>query len=667
MESGKSSVETRESAGRLLPHSCVHCRTPLRISSSRSRPIPRILFPQTSRQAREAYLDGCTIFKELIENYSRQRIWQLIKKHYLDRCDHCRSVRQRFEHVLRSLSRKPFTLTLEACPDARGPEPALLSFAYLDSGNGVQGRRLNAYTYTGDNVEWMLPSIDLEVHSSQTILNVKQWLSNCTCVSSKNGDGPFRPTRIIDLGGEPSSDGFAVKKSEETSVPAYVCLSYCWGDRQSLYCSSRNIDSSGAWNGHISSLPAAFQDTFSIARELGFRYLWIDSLCIVQDDNDDMKREILQMPLIYKNAELTICASSTESCREGFLQSRPDYSEYQIPVKFPDGRGGTVYLDSHKCWLPPATEPLGTRAWAYQERLLSPRLLEYGWRTVRWSCSCCTSYGGHQRLPSLNKDSTAQDGSLNYNLFPTLNPLSVPTFPRSREELFQSWKFIVEEYSTLKLTFADDRLAAIGGVAQELRRLTGIPYLAGLWNYETLPSLLQWRVIAPPSEMHTRPRIDRTPSWSWAGLDNAVSIHCSEEAIPQFRILTASAVGGFGKTAHGSITIHSLARSGRWWCEAGDLRMGTVKSNMRSTKESMDGLVVWPDCADEIVTFVNGAVVALQIDLTFIAVGIANWDRNRVRGLILQKGCSDVHTRVGFFHASLSSVRSWQAFTVEIV
>src|SRR5258708_859300 len=94
----------------------------------------------------------------------------------------------------------------------------------------------------GDNVDSILPSVNLHVHDIQTIRSIKQWLSSCTCVLSGKSDSPFRPTRIIDLGDQSDGDSFVVKKSEEMSHPAYLCLSYCWGGQQTVYCSIRDIN-----------------------------------------------------------------------------------------------------------------------------------------------------------------------------------------------------------------------------------------------------------------------------------------------------------------------------------------------------------------------------------------------------------------------------------------
>lgn len=165
----------------------------------------------------------------------------------------------------------------------------------------------------------------------------------------------------------------------------------------------------------------------------------------------------------------------------------------------PNDRFGTIYLDRVPRIFPSVTEPLVTRAWALQERFLSPRLLEYGWRTLLWSCSCSERYSGYQPLPALNESNGDALPAPSYSLFGYLNPSGIRRIPQRRDEIFDYWVGIVNQYTRCNLTFPDDRLAAIGGVAAEIQERTGVPYLAGLWDYERLPSLLLWRVDSPLS------------------------------------------------------------------------------------------------------------------------------------------------------------------------
>jgi hypothetical protein len=399
--------------------------------------------------------------------------------------------------------------------------------------------------------------------------------------------------------------------------------------------------------------------------------MWIDSLCIIQDDKDDIEREILQMPNIYKNAGVTICASIGESCYDGFLQPRPDFSQIRIPVTLSKQLHGIIYLDQYQFADPPVREVLATRAWALQERLISPRVLEYGWRTVRWTCSCRNGYNGQTSLSIIDTHSGSAGNISEYSLFLYVSPSGLRFLPRSKEELLKGWASLVAEYSQLQLTKREDRLAAIGGIAQELQRMTGVPYLAGLWNYEKLPSLLQWKVISPADELSSRPTRHRAPSWSWAGVDGSVGVHCSEEVVSGFRIIDSHVTGGFGTTAQGSITMEGPTRTGTWWQAVEKLRIGPKHGFTGTVDTWTESFILWPDCADEFTHSFVHTVTTADVQLTFIAIGRVSWNRKLVRGLVLK--INDAHTdyiRVGLFQCpdeGETAIETWRLRTVVII
>lgn len=125
----------------------------------------------------------------------------------------------------------------------------------------------------------------------------------------------FRPSRIVDLGDDPNAQLLTVANTENLLIPAYICLSYSWGGPQRLRFESQRSQN---WTFVTNKLAATFRDAYRIARQLGYRYIWIEALCINQSDKDDVEREILQMPHIYKNAEITICASIEHHPLMGF-------------------------------------------------------------------------------------------------------------------------------------------------------------------------------------------------------------------------------------------------------------------------------------------------------------------------------------------------------------
>jgi hypothetical protein len=169
-----------------------------------------------------------------------------------------------------------------------------------------------------------------------------------------------------------------VVQTEPESFGKWVALSHRWGVGQvfSLTTSNLQLLQTGV---SVSSLSPTFRDAITITRKLGVKYLWIDSLCILQDSVDDWDVEASKIPGIYQNAYVTIAAAATNSCQGGILTGRagvPNSRPCQVPV-YRQGRSGTVTID-----LPldynlknPEINFLKNQAWYFQESQLSRRLL----------------------------------------------------------------------------------------------------------------------------------------------------------------------------------------------------------------------------------------------------------------------------------------------------
>ena len=226
-----------------------------------------------------------------------------------------------------------------------------------------------------------------------------------------------------------------------------------------------------------SSLPLTIQDAITVTRQIGIRYLWVDALCIIQDSAEDKAIEISRMAKIYRQSYVTISAANARSSHEGFLAPKPtprglelpaDEFRFRLPGPSPDGvlGGVTVEYDLWERNISP--EPLDHRAWALQERILSPRILKYGTSTLSWCCKQDV-LGWTSWLRSHQKAS---------------HKIRI----KGDEELFKTtWKSIVVLYSNCQLSFAEDKLLAIAGLAAEVISKSkpgfspGI-YLAGIWE-----------------------------------------------------------------------------------------------------------------------------------------------------------------------------------------
>jgi hypothetical protein len=168
----------------------------------------------------------------------------------------------------------------------------------------------------------------------------------------------------------------------------YITLSHCWGHHQPLR-TTRSTLSQHLNEIPFDGLPQTFKDAVILARNLQIRFLWIDSLCIIQDDEDDWATESVRMGLIYEAAILTIAAASAADSSVGLFRDRERFG-IEIPYLDEDGeeRGTAIAHQYHHDMIKNAikTCPLNSRAWVYQESYFSRRTVHFLDNTLVWSC-----------------------------------------------------------------------------------------------------------------------------------------------------------------------------------------------------------------------------------------------------------------------------------------
>ncbi|KAH6647851.1 heterokaryon incompatibility protein-domain-containing protein [Truncatella angustata] len=305
----------------------------------------------------------------------------------------------------------------------------------------------------------------------------------------------------------------------------YVTLSHRWRSKPFLQLTTSNIDllQQGI---SLEGLPETFQDAIQVTKELGIRYLWIDSLCIVQDDLNDWKREAKRMASIYQNSYCTLAATMSHN-GESFLNQNvngqsPGYA-FDIDKKNP--AAGQFYMV--QVVLPDPRnqirdQELNHRGWVFQERLLSKRLIHFARHQIYWECST---------------EASSQDGNIfskvNFADFlfplPALAKALTPhnSRPVSEAEIDRLWLHIVEHYSECQFTNEQDRLPAIYGLANYLRSFNPRrKYIAGHW-FESIsgriPPTVFWIPASPPGESMRLPG----PSWSWSSFLGGVTFQGS--------------------------------------------------------------------------------------------------------------------------------------------
>ncbi|KAH6702043.1 heterokaryon incompatibility protein-domain-containing protein [Leptodontidium sp. MPI-SDFR-AT-0119] len=246
------------------------------------------------------------------------------------------------------------------------------------------------------------------------------------------------------------------------------------------------------------AMSKTFEDTFTTARHLGFQYIWIDSLCILQGDKEDWQREAALMSSVYAGSSLNIVALDAPSGETGcFFQRDAQTIRGHKLLSCADAKSSdrTLYncMPSGSFFRGPAFE----RAWIFQERLLSPRNLHLGKRELLWEC--------RERLAC-----------------ETLPEISIINKYDEGPKIISRWNGIIREYSTGKLTYATDKLVAISGVARQFAGAYNLEYLAGVWR-EYLEHQLLWFILRRNRQILSERY--RAPSWSWTPVDGAVSSH----------------------------------------------------------------------------------------------------------------------------------------------
>ncbi|KAK0739487.1 hypothetical protein B0T21DRAFT_143074 [Apiosordaria backusii] len=279
------------------------------------------------------------------------------------------------------------------------------------------------------------------------------------------------------------------------------------------------------------------QDAATICQRIGIHYLWIDALCIIQDDPNDKSIEISKMPSIYGGATVTIVAARSPSAADGFLGERlPGLKEAAVvPYRCLDGELGFITLTRIGNGFEPA-EPIDERGWTLQERLLSCRIIEFGSRQTRWICPETRSSGfSNEGLTDgwsrdVNYSNKRRTEGLDLDLIRAAKS-TIDFYGRPRNSQFKEylkamehWEKICESFTERALTVSSDRAVGISGIAQLFAEFSGDQYIAGLWK-SCFHSGLLWKIERSYIDPKTQPRPTtyQGPSWSWLSVNGPVS------------------------------------------------------------------------------------------------------------------------------------------------
>jgi len=384
--------------------------------------------------------------------------------------------------------------------------------------------------------------VPAEADITACMTRAKGWLTAClrNHEACREPEIATLPTRVLDVGTDSDSTIRLHQSHGESGF--WVALTHRWGNSQIITTRTSNIDA------HIegllfAALPKTFQDAIIITRQLGMRYLWIDSLCIIQDSQDDWIHESAKMGNIYKNAVVTIAAGHPNSQDGGIFAERTSIrhdKRFKEPVQVychaPSlGETKCLYVREPLQRLDDIVDtkhfnPLQKRGWVLQETVLSRRTIHWTQEQMIWVCR------KHAEIESA--DVQIATGVHAYEWVNGKTAFLPPVVGMSKDAnsaLYNTWLGFVVDFCARQITYINDIFPALSALAQEMHSLTGDVYMAGLWKEDVHRGLLWSRAREFKLEIDSY----RAPSWSWAsGYYNEVG----EGESPYFYIIPSKQV-----------------------------------------------------------------------------------------------------------------------------
>jgi hypothetical protein len=380
--------------------------------------------------------------------------------------------------------------TLEICIDG-----SRVSLADLD---GVEKSRTGRFCKYALSLPWSTGSTESIKWARECLARCERSHEQCRPLDS------ILPKRVLDLQcASEDGDALQLRLSKRDETGRYATLSHGWGEVHPPKTLLSNVDT------HLKAiklldLSLKFRQIIKFVRGLGIRFLWIDSLCIIQDDPADKMEQIPKMCEVYSNSVLTISTSCSTSST-GALFTVPTTPRKGFPLvddrlrpsllireRFPHVSDIIGYWDTDaRDDAMNKVFPLMRRAWVLQERFLSARILHFGTHELHWEC---------------NTEAKCQCGNESRRY-------GKPYVVKEKTEwaYYHSFMLLLEYYSTLELSYESDGLFALQGIMTRYEALTNQRITAGLWEDDPI-YCLHWF----PRTTQPRRRNANVPTWSWA-------------------------------------------------------------------------------------------------------------------------------------------------------
>ncbi|KAG7284603.1 hypothetical protein NEMBOFW57_009208 [Staphylotrichum longicolle] len=408
----------------------------------------------------------------------------------------------------------------------------------------------------------------------------KQWLTRCkrghsVCRDAIRSVTKF-PTRLLDIG---SGKVKTIRLREGRGQKDFVSLSHCWGSLQPLRLLEGNLELFKTQI-NFEDLPRTFQDAVTITRELGYRYLWIDSLCIIQDSKGDWTTESAIMGHIYRASALNISAGGAADSSAGCFATRNPLKHRACILTGDAASGLCIPRRCPSEWRDHDGSSTISRGWVFQERMLAPRTLHYSRRTISWECIRRDATEGWPDGADTWDWKSNGGYSRPKEIFQALCDFRPPaktaaTSPLTNKDVLgflRAWDELVATYSGKALTQRGDKLVALHGIMSMIAQSTGLRHGAGLW-LDYLAVGLMWRTWrAAPTRPESLDKSQyRAPSWSWACVDSNVRLERVmlqmdyHDFTQQFRVenIAISALPN-GQVSRGELVVRGRLRRMEW-------------------------------------------------------------------------------------------------------
>ena len=336
------------------------------------------------------------------------------------------------------------------------------------------------------------------------------------------------PERVLDLGSKMDTQAHQQNFSEDLRLvdgggrqDSYATLSYSWGSYRGFLTEKSSCNDRYDCIRYL-DLPKVFQQAVFVVRKLGIRYLWVDALCIIQDDKGDWDKAVTQMGRIYRDCFIRLAVTAARDPTGSFYPPKPFLPSIKV-----ENLGENALLTLPKSYKDDVDfAHLNTRAWVLQERLLSPKTIHFCKDHIYLETEDDLQGEDGQRQNDSWRSCIIKSGTATSRLMQR----SLRGNYSLENDTSDSWLRIAERYSKCRLTYPTDKLVAIAALVQERQERGKFPYFQskhylGMWE-NTLHEDLLWRAGDPDGYMDNKMKYIadlNLPSWAWAAYEGSIA------------------------------------------------------------------------------------------------------------------------------------------------